>query len=280
MIRTKYSMAAGVALLGLAVAGNALSQPARYEGDAYAVSAATGAVAKNPYGLCWRTSAWTPAKAIAECDPALVAKPTPRPQPAQTVVAPAPAPVVVAPAPAPVVVARVIDTDGDGVPDERDRCPGTVAGAVVNAQGCELDSDADGVVDRLDRCAGTPAGRKVDAVGCEIAEVIILKGVTFATNSARLTPDSAKTLDAAAATLVKRGNVKTEIAGHTDDRGSATHNRSLSQQRAEAVMKYLVSKGVAPASLSARGYGEDAPIASNASESGRSQNRRVELRAQ
>ena len=250
MIVAKYAMAAGAVILGLAVCGKAVAQPAHYEGDAYAVGAASGAIAKNPYGLCWRTSAWTQAKAIAECDPSLVAQPSPKPAPAVVAAPLVPVVLAPAPAPAPVVVARVIDTDGDGVPDDRDRCPGTAP------------------------------GRKVDAAGCEIEEVIILKGVTFATNSARLTADSAKTLDAAAETLVKRGNVKTEIGGHTDARGSATHNRALSQQRADAVMKYLVSKGVAPASLSARGYGEDVPIASNASESGRAQNRRVELRAQ
>lgn len=274
---SRYWMAAGMAAVGFGLIGSAAAQPA--PGDAYAVGAASGVVARNPYGLCWRTSSWTAAKAIAECDPTLVSKPAAKrpPAPVQTVVVPAPAP---APAPEPVAVARVIDTDGDGVPDDRDSCPGTVAGAVVDARGCELDSDRDGVVDRLDRCAATPPGRRVDAVGCEVAEVIILKGVNFATNSARLTPGSAKTLDAAAETLVKRGNVKTEIAGHTDDRGSPAHNLALSQQRAEAVMKYLVSKGVAPSNLSARGYGEDTPIASNANESGRAENRRVELRAQ
>lgn len=71
------------------------------------------------------------------------------------------------PAPAP-AVAMPKDSDGDGVPDDKDRCPGTPAGAKVDAQGCELDSDGDGVADRLDRCPGTPAGAKVDAQGCEL----------------------------------------------------------------------------------------------------------------
>ena len=62
-----------------------------------------------------------------------------------------------------------IDLDGDGVTDDRDRCPGTVAGAKVDATGCELDADKDGVVDRLDACPGTVAGRKADATGCEPA---------------------------------------------------------------------------------------------------------------
>ncbi|MEZ5459379.1 MAG: OmpA family protein [Steroidobacteraceae bacterium] len=60
------------------------------------------------------------------------------------------------------------DADGDGVNDNLDRCPNTPAGARVDANGCELDADGDGVVDRLDQCPGTPAGAKVDAKGCEL----------------------------------------------------------------------------------------------------------------
>ena len=60
------------------------------------------------------------------------------------------------------------DSDGDGVVDSQDRCPGTVKGAKVDARGCELDGDGDGVVDRLDRCPTTPAGRTVNAQGCEL----------------------------------------------------------------------------------------------------------------
>ncbi|MDH3318666.1 MAG: OmpA family protein [Betaproteobacteria bacterium] len=162
--------------------------------------------------------------------------------------------------------------------DRLDRCPDTPAGAKVGANGCELDSDRDGVVDRLDRCPGSKAGVKVDARGCEIPEVIALRGVRFATNSAALTPVSSAILDDAAATLTKRGTVRVEVAGHTDNRGSAVRNRALSQQRAEAVMRYLVSKGANAANLTARGYGPDAPIADNGTATGRADNRRVELR--
>ncbi len=79
-----------------------------------------------------------------------------------------------APAAAPVAAAMaepepvVMDSDGDGVSDANDRCKNTVAGAKVNANGCEVDSDKDGVVDRMDRCPATPAGAKVDAKGCEL----------------------------------------------------------------------------------------------------------------
>lgn len=60
------------------------------------------------------------------------------------------------------------DSDGDGVTDDKDKCPNTPKGRKVNAEGCELDSDGDGVVDGLDKCPNTPAGRKVDSNGCEL----------------------------------------------------------------------------------------------------------------
>lgn len=284
---------AGAAMVMLGLSAAALAQ--RGPTDAYAGDAG-GSIWRNAFGECWRTGHWTPSRALPECD--AVAPPPSAPKP----VAAAPAPV---PVPAP-----VRDSDGDGVPDDRDRCPGTpagtpvnatgceldadrdgvvdrldrcpgtVAGARVDARGCELDSDGDGVVDRLDRCPGTKAGAKVDAGGCEIPEVISLKGVNFATNSATLTPGSTAVLDEAGATLARRGDVRVEVAGHTDNRGSAARNRTLSQQRAEAVMRYLVSKGASAANLTARGYGPDSPVADNKTEAGRAANRRVELRIQ
>jgi OOP family OmpA-OmpF porin len=112
-----------------------------------------------------------------------------------------------------------------------------------------------------------------------VRDVVVLKGVNFATNSAQLTPSSATVLDEVAATLVKRNDIRAEVAGHTDDRGAADYNRSLSQKRAESVRGYLVSKGVDASRLTARGYGEDSPIADNKTDKGRAENRRVELRA-
>jgi outer membrane protein OmpA-like peptidoglycan-associated protein len=86
--------------------------------------------------------------------------------------APCAGPVAAKPAPAPAPAAKpvvkVVDTDGDGVPDDKDKCPATTLGAKVDAQGCELDGDKDGVVDRLDKCPTTPAGRTVNAQGCEL----------------------------------------------------------------------------------------------------------------
>ena len=170
-----------------------------------------------------------------------------------------------------------LDSDDDGVADTLDACPNSPAGVTVNADGCEIDSDGDGIADSLDQCRESEAGAKVDAQGCEIPEVIILNGVNFETGSAHLTKGSSVVLDEAAETLLRHPNMKVEIAGYTDNRGSIAFNRRLSQLRAKSVLDYLVSKGVAAENLSARGYGPDDPIADNDTVEGRAANRRVEL---
>lgn len=267
---SKLAMAAAVASLGLGISGGA--HAAKSEAYAYDTP---GSIVRNSSGLCLRTNEWSPQTAIKECDPALFPEP-PRAAAAPVQAAPAPA----APPAPPPVIARVMDSDGDGVPDSADACPGTPAGAHVDARGCELDADRDGVVDRLDKCPGTATGVKVDSVGCEILAALILKGVNFESDSARLTKDSFPVLDAAADSLKKRGDVTTEVAGFTDSRGAEEHNHVLSQRRADAVRAYLISKGIPAAKLSSRGYGEDQPIADNKTAAGRAANRRVELRTQ
>ncbi len=176
---------------------------------------------------------------------------------------------------APVVVAPK-DSDGDGVVDSADKCPGTVAGAKVDAQGCEIDSDGDGVVDRLDECPGTPAGAKVDARGCE--ESLILRGVVFDNDSSKLTGQSEMILDSVADILSKRTQFKNiEVRGHTDSVGTDKYNMALSQRRADAVKAYLVGKGLSAGLFTTKGFGESEHIAPNDTAEGRAQNRRVTL---
>jgi len=183
-----------------------------------------------------------------------------------------------------------LDGDGDGVVDGLDKCPNTPAGRKVNAQGCELDTDGDGVVDAMDKCPTVPAKT---ADGCPAAVVepapvvnpapvaapqkLVLGDVLFATNEATLTQNATATLDKAAASLQEWGHIKVEVAGYTDDRGTAKYNESLSSRRADAVRTYLISKGVDADRLTAKGYGESSPVADNATVEGRSENRRVEL---
>jgi OOP family OmpA-OmpF porin len=170
------------------------------------------------------------------------------------------------------------DGDADGVADYLDKCPGTVRGAKVDANGCELDGDKDDVVDRLDRCPNSRPGAQVDISGCEITEEIRLQGVNFQTNSDRLLPNAATILNDAAATLLKNPSIKVEVAGHTDSDGSAEYNESLSARRAATVRDYLINGGVNPDRITARGYGEAQPVASNATAEGKAENRRVVLR--
>src|SRR5277367_3227487 len=135
-----------------------------------------------------------------------------------------------------------------------------------------LDSDGDGVPDSIDRCPNTPHGDVVDEWGCTIK----LDRVHFATDKDVILPESDEVLDVAVATLKKHPNLVIEIDGHTDNTGGAQHNLDLSQRRAESVMAYLRSHGVTN-TLTAKGYGEDRPIADNATKEGRALNRRVGL---
>jgi OOP family OmpA-OmpF porin len=169
------------------------------------------------------------------------------------------------------------DADGDTVVDSRDQCPGTPAGAMVDAIGCELDSDADGMVDSRDECPNTPNGATVDNRGCAIR--IVLMGVRFKLNKDELTVQSKAILDSVAGSLIARRDVTSlMVVGHTDSTGEADYNLSLSEKRAESVMAYLVSQGVDSGVLSSKGMGESVPIADNATAEGRKKNRRVELK--
>ena len=178
-----------------------------------------------------------------------------------------------------------VDSDHDGVPDGLDKCPNTPAGTEVDTAGCQRssDSDGDGIDDTRDKCPGTAAGTRVDSAGCpilftEARTPVVLRGVTFESGLSALKPDSYTILDIVAASLVANAEIRIEIAGHTDNTGSAATNTRLSQARAEAVRAYLASKGVAPDRMVAKGYGPTQPVALNTTRAGRAQNRRVELR--
>lgn len=207
----------------------------------------------------------------------------------------------------PVKVAEAVDvdSDGDGVVDRLDQCPGTPKGTPVDYKGCPMkDSDGDGVYDDKDKCPGTPAGVKVDANGCPVvvdedkdsvpddvddcpktpegatvnkAGCWVLNSVLFDINQATIKPAFYPELDKVVNILKSQAGLGIELEGHTCNLGSDAHNMKLSERRAKAVMDYLISKGIDKSRLSAKGYGETKPTESNDTEEGRQANRRVQI---
>jgi OOP family OmpA-OmpF porin len=143
-----------------------------------------------------------------------------------------------------------------------------------------IDSDGDGVEDDRDQCPNTPHGVKVDARGCMIEnQRLALQGVVFDTNTWRLTVNATTVLDMISAAFLGQPTLRAEIAGHTDSVGSVVKNQLLSQQRADAVRTYLIFKGVHPEQLTAKGYGKSQLlVAPETDAQDRERNRRVELR--
>ena len=171
------------------------------------------------------------------------------------------------------------DSDNDGINDAEDACPDTVQDAKVNVQGCEEDTDNDGLINRLDLCPDTPLGSTIDSVGCAAEQkTVILEGISFQFGTAEFTEEAHSILDSAALILQNNPDIRMEVAGHTDSSGDNNANINLSTRRAEAVLSYLVSAGVAADRLQAKGYGSDKPIADNTNREGRAKNRRVELK--
>ncbi|WP_131539798.1 OmpA family protein [Pedobacter nototheniae] len=157
------------------------------------------------------------------------------------------------------------DTDGDGVADKLDKCPGTPAGTVVDGAGCPLKVPAPQVTEKI---IVTEADRKV------VADAI--KNLEFDLGKATIRSKSFATLNRVAALLVEK-NFSLKLAGHTDNTGSKELNLRLSKERAESVKAYLVSQGANASRIEATGYGMGQPIATNKTAAGRQQNRRVEF---
>lgn len=117
---------------------------------------------------------------------------------------------------------------------------------------------------------GLPGANKIE-------EPIVLENVLFETNKSVLLQPSFASLDKLASQLEYNSLMKIEIRGHTDNVGNTSKNQTLSEQRAKAVLDYLVAKGIEASRLSFKGFGSSAPIASNDKEEGRKKNRRVEF---
>ena len=118
-----------------------------------------------------------------------------------------------------------------------------------------------------------------DQMAAEIAKTgrVAVYGINFDTGSAKIKPESDKVLGEIASLLGKNPAWKMRVEGHTDDVGGKASNQKLSEQRAAAVVAWLTSHGIAPARLTAQGFGDGKPVAENKTEDGRAKNRRVEL---
>lgn len=137
------------------------------------------------------------------------------------------------------------------------------------------DDDLDGVENLLDECPDTPKGFRVDDYGCKVS---FLFDVKFEFNSFKLTKESLNSIKEFAKFLDKNSKYSAEIQGHTDDVGSESYNRALSEKRAKSVYEELIELGVSKNILKYRGYGESEPIATNLTSKGRASNRRVEAK--
>jgi len=135
------------------------------------------------------------------------------------------------------------------------------------------DFDRDGVEDRFDQCPSTPCNFSVDHYGCPIKTTL---RINFKTNSARIEGYSVNKIEIFAKFLLQNRGSFVKIIGHTDSIGSKKHNWNLSAQRANAVVRALINRGVSPARLHAEARGESEPIASNSNIVGRAKNRRIE----
>lgn len=167
------------------------------------------------------------------------------------------------------------DTDGDGLTDGDEV-------KKYKTDPLKADTDGGGVNDGTEVKRGTnPLDRKddisKDTMILEKGKTVIMQGVNFASGTANLTAESEKTLEKAFIALIMNTDVNVEIAGYTDNTGSAKVNDKLSQLRAEAVRKYLVAKGIPANRLTAVGRGSLDPVAPNTTPKGRKMNRRIEF---
>lgn len=145
-----------------------------------------------------------------------------------------------------VVAAPAGDADGDGVNDDRDQCPNTIEGALVNDSGCGIK----------------------------------LTGAHFKFDSDQLNPDAETLLDELALRMGQHPDINVLVEGHTDSTGDEAYNVDLSGRRAQAAVDYLVSQGVAASRFEAVGIGSANAVDSNDTEEGRAANRRVVFKRQ
>jgi OOP family OmpA-OmpF porin len=161
------------------------------------------------------------------------------------------------------------------------------APAPVAPSCADLDDDGDGVNNCDDKCPNSQPGQTIGPDGCPVPVSIDLKGVNFDFDKSNLRPDAVAILSEASEILKRYPDLRVEVAGHTDSKGTDAYNQKLSERRATSVYNYLTQNGVDASRLVGPiGYGESRPIAPNANPDGsdnpegRAKNRRTELNVQ
>ena len=162
---------------------------------------------------------------------------------------------------------------GDGSTSRRDRALiGAAVGAAAGAgMGAYMDRQEQQLRDNLQG-----SRIEIDRRGDDIV-LNMPSSVTFGFDSAELTADARSALNEVANVLTQYTDTRVNIAGHTDSTGDASYNQRLSERRAQSVGSYLSQNGVSSMRLNTMGYGANQPVASNATEQGRAQHRRVEI---
>ncbi len=211
---------------------------------------------------------------------------------------------------------KIADSDNDGVNDNTDQCPGTPAGAAVDARGCELDSDNDGIVNQSDQCPNTPPNTPVDATGCPVKEIgdadkdgvkddrdqcadtpandkvdndgctiFTEKEVThtvrvlFANNSAEIQDPNSQQVQDFVKFIKRYGKTSVLIEGHASAPGDADYNMMLSEKRANAFKEMLVTRyDIKESRLQAKGFGETQLLDSSNTLEAHKKNRRIYIR--
>jgi OOP family OmpA-OmpF porin len=180
------------------------------------------------------------------------------------------------------------DRDGDGVLDKDDACP-DVPGIKTNdpkTNGCpDTDRDKDGILNDVDACPDQAGPKSEDpkTTGCprvfiKNGLIQILEQPKFDFNKANIKPESDSLLTEVAKVMTDHPEIKhVRVEGHTDNVGSSEYNKKLSQQRADSVIKWLSSHGIAVDRLTAKGMGKETPLVPNDTELNRALNRRVEF---
>jgi outer membrane protein OmpA-like peptidoglycan-associated protein len=163
------------------------------------------------------------------------------------------------------------DTDGDGLLDGEE-----VNEYKTNPR--DPDTDGGGIRDGVEvKYGANPLDADDDILNIGVGEKIIMKNIEFATGKSDINPTSEKILNNALVAMKKIPGTTFDIVGHTDDVGEREDNIKLSTERAEAVKKWLVDRGIAESRLTTRGAGPDEPLLPNNTEANRQKNRRVEF---